>query len=90
MSTGRQDTANESEIKPLWLSAKGAAKRLGIGEMAMLELLHAGQIPAAQSEGNERTGQRKKWRVPVEELERFAVEEARRQTEERLSALEAS
>src|SRR3546814_9868556 len=76
MSMAQHTTAKESEIKPqpLWLSAKGAAKRLGIGEALMLEMLHAGLIPAAQSEGNERDGTRRQWRVPVAELESFAVD----------------
>lgn len=82
MSTEKNTAAVNSPQQSgvLWLSSKGAAKRLGVSDGEMLALLHSGRIPAARSQGKHRPT----WRVPVEELERFAREEAERQTAERL------
>ena len=69
------------DTSPRWLSAYRAAKRLGIDQGEMLALLHSGRIPAARSQGKHRPT----WRVPVEEVDRYAVAEAERQTAERLN-----
>ena len=76
----RPPTAVQDRTTPIWLSASASARRLGIDRGEMLALLHAGRIPAARSQGKHRPT----WRVPVEELDRFAVAEAERQTAERL------